>query len=149
VGVVLVTKEFTMNQLIESLRKRREEPTSLMQERLECKKAVERLYERLEGWLRPATEAGALSVSRAAGNGSALPNLVISDGLTVVQVSPGASFPEGKSVLMRGRGPQYILDREDGRWQVSFLPAGEVDWVTRELTEPVFCEVLAELLLDG
>jgi hypothetical protein len=134
------------------------------EQRTEWRDALNGLFTTIEGWLRPAVEAGVLTTSQSLTEivepdlGSYMaPLLRISDGLITARLEPVGGRVAGiiasgnaRLVGLRGRvdlvcGPMKVplVRTSSGVWQA--LPLrGE----PRELTEETFAELLGEVLLD-
>jgi hypothetical protein len=156
----------SMRDLIEKLKER---PKTVQEhrneQRTEWQNALNSLFTTIEGWLRPAVEAGVLTTKRSAtevveqdlGSYTA-PVLHISDGSVTARLEPiggrvAGVVASGNARLLglRGRvdficGPIKVplVRTSSDVWKV--LPLrGE----PRELTEEGFAELLGEVLLDA
>lgn len=155
----------TMRDLIDKLKER---PKTVQEhrdeQRAEWLSALRALFTQIEGWVRPAVEAGVLTTNQSSTEiveqdlGSYMaPVLRISDGQLTVRLEPIGGRVVGivgsgntRLVGLRGRvdlvsGPTKVplVRTSSGVWQA--LPLrGE----PRDLTEETFAELLGEVLLD-
>jgi hypothetical protein len=155
----------TMQDLIEKLKERpRAVEEELDVQRQEWLAALRFLFMEIERWLRPATGAGVLKISRSESEfvepdlGSyTAPVLRISDGRLTVHLEP-----VGRRVVgivgaggTRFTGLQGRVDLICGPMKVPLVRTSSNTWKAvplrgepRDLTEESFAEILSEVLLD-